>query len=63
MHELLHTSPEEKPVDHDFAGFAAEVRRYGAWQDNLKLCKEAWSQPPLFVVERVDPKSGELTPG
>lgn len=55
-HELCHTAANEetgKPeqVDHDFTGFVSEVKRYGAWQANLRECKAAWQQAPLFERE------------
>lgn len=55
-HEMSHAGEEEDEdgektpavSGHDFDGFIANVKRYGAWQDNLKLCKRAWEQPSLF---------------
>lgn len=51
-HELAHAALEVdeegngKPVviAHDFAGFVAEVKRFGDWMADLKDCKKAWEQ-------------------
>lgn len=41
MHQLLHISEDDNgnwiKVAHDFEGFAAEVRAYGTWTEDLRL--------------------------
>lgn len=51
-HELCHAGEEldeqgEKVptvYPHDFEGILHNVRRYGAWMEDLKLCRNAWQQ-------------------
>jgi len=55
-HELLHAGEEidadgnKTPVvfGHDAEMFAAEVRRYGLWKEDLRLVSDAFKQLPLF---------------
>lgn len=69
-HELCHAgemidkegNKKAKVIGHDFDGFIANVRRYGAWNENLKLCRNAWEQLSLFDYRDgdVDKETGEI---
>jgi hypothetical protein len=53
FHELLHCGEDTENkkavvVGHDWQGFSAEVRRYGAWCEGLKSCQEVWEQTRMF---------------
>lgn len=41
---------EVKPAvaGHDWDGFSANVKRYGLWQDNLKLAARDFEQAKMF---------------
>lgn len=55
-HELCHASfkldkaENVKPAvaGHDWDGFTANIKRYGLWQENLKLAAQAFAQVPMF---------------
>lgn len=51
-HELSHIATDEKGnytiAEHDFAGFLAELKLYGCWQDELGAAKAAFEQAKLW---------------
>lgn len=51
-HELLHCDIDNKGKfivsPHEFEGFLAELRNYGAWLPDLEAAASAFSQMPLF---------------
>ena len=55
-HELLHASvkfdkngePKPTVAGHDWDGFSANIKRYGLWQENLKLAARAFEQAKMF---------------
>jgi len=54
-HEMLHVGEDEdgEPVliPHEFTGFAAELRRYGAYTHDLRVAHQAFEQMPLFELD------------
>lgn len=66
-HELSHAQVEvdeegeAKPVvaPHDFQGFNDEIRRFGSWMSDLRDCRDAWEEGPLFgAASTRDPFKG-----
>ena len=41
-------NPKTAVAGHDFDGFAANITRYGLWQENLKLAARAFEQAKMF---------------
>ncbi|MTV47743.1 hypothetical protein GJ688_01940 [Heliobacillus mobilis] len=62
-HELCHCTRSEdsfgNPIwgirDHDFTGFAAEVRRHGLWSTDLQLLKKAADEHHQLTLDFDEP--------
>lgn len=67
LHQLCHVGEDDNgnwiKMPHDFEGFAAEVRSYGVWTQDLKVAQQAFSvaqQMGLFDEDGDDDDTGEI---